>query len=198
MLLGSRLWTLLLGSVALFLVKPLEAAPLIVAQPYSHSFFIGVDTSITFDILATGTAPSYQWQVSTDNGATFNNISNGALYAGVTTPSLTITGPTAGMDLYRYRCHVTDGAISVNSRGGATLNVYTPSIPPPTVTLSASTLAANSTIDVTVHITGLSTGETVRIHRLLDANVERQARHRRAAGVQLSGHRRRTCLRSAG
>ena len=150
----------------------IEAAPLIVAQPYSHSFFIGVDTSISFDLLATGTAPTFQWQVSTDNGATFNNVTDGALYSNVTTPSLTITNPTAGMDLYRYRCRVTDGAITVNSRGGATLNVYTPSIPPPTVTLSASTLAANSTVDVTVHITGLSTGETVRIHRLLDANLD--------------------------
>lgn len=34
---------------------------------------------------------TYQWQVSTDGGTTFTNISNSAIYSGVTTPTLVIS-----------------------------------------------------------------------------------------------------------
>jgi hypothetical protein len=58
--------------------------------------------SATFSTTATGTGLSYNWQVSTDAGATWNNVS-----PTVTTATLTLTGLTAGMNNYQYRVAVT-------------------------------------------------------------------------------------------
>lgn len=49
----------------------------------------------------------YQWQVSTDNGSTWNSLSNGGVYSGVTTNTLSITAPTVAYNGYRYRAIVT-------------------------------------------------------------------------------------------
>jgi hypothetical protein len=58
-----------------------------------------------FYATAEGSLPiTYQWQESTDGGATFGNIADGGVYSGATTQTLTITGATAGMDDYRYKC----------------------------------------------------------------------------------------------
>ncbi|MBM2815723.1 MAG: Ig-like protein, partial [Ignavibacteria bacterium] len=48
---------------------------------------------------------TYQWKVST-NGTTWNNLSNGGYYSGVSTASLTITQPSATIDGYEYRCQM--------------------------------------------------------------------------------------------
>lgn len=50
-----------------------------------------------------GSASGVQWQVSTDNGATFANVANGGVYTGATTNTLTITGAGANLNGYRYR-----------------------------------------------------------------------------------------------
>jgi hypothetical protein len=52
---------------------------------------------------------SYQWQVSTNNGGSYTNISNGASYSGVTTDTLTIINTPAGLLNNIYRCNVTNG-----------------------------------------------------------------------------------------
>jgi hypothetical protein len=99
----------------------------------------------TFSVTATGTAPTYQWQMST-NGTTYNNIS------GETASSLTVAAVTLGMNGYKYRVVVTGAAPcgSVTSNA-ATLTVSQPIaavITPaaPTVCLgSVQTLTASST-----------------------------------------------------
>ena len=50
---------------------------------------------------------SYQWQVSTDGGSNFSNISNGSVYSGVTNDTLTVTVDQS-LDSYKYRCKVTN------------------------------------------------------------------------------------------
>ena len=68
-----------------------------------------------FSVAATGTAITYQWQVSTDGGVTFSNMFNSAIYTGVTTATLTITGSTGALNNNRYRCVVNGGGCSLNS-----------------------------------------------------------------------------------
>jgi len=46
---------------------------------------------------------TYQWQVSTDGGANWNDITNNAPYSGATTNRLSITSVTNAMFNYRYR-----------------------------------------------------------------------------------------------
>lgn len=79
----------------------------VTTQPSNASVCIGSNTS--FSIVAAGTGPlTYQWQLSTTGcGGTFTNITNAGVYSGATTPTLTITGATAGMAGYAYRCQVT-------------------------------------------------------------------------------------------
>ena len=73
----------------------------------------------TFSALASGSPiPTYNWQISTNGGATWSNLSNGGVYAGVTTTALTIAGVTAGMNGYEFRCLATN-TISSASSGAA-------------------------------------------------------------------------------
>lgn len=78
-------------------------------------------TGATFTVAATtndGGTLSYQWQVSTNGGSSYSNVSNGGVYSGATTATLTISNST-GLDTYRYRARVTSngGAPAVNSSG---------------------------------------------------------------------------------
>lgn len=47
---------------------------------------------------------AYQWQV--DIGAGFTNITDGAVYSGTTTNTLTLTAPPTSYNRYKYRCRV--------------------------------------------------------------------------------------------
>ncbi len=108
--------TLVLPSGCNF-VGILSSPPTINTQPSNSTICAGANTS--FSITATG-ATSFQWQV--DNGGGFANVSNGALYSGVTTTTLNITAATAGMNGYLYRCVATNGSGPTNSNP-ATLTV---------------------------------------------------------------------------
>jgi gliding motility-associated-like protein len=47
--------------------------------------------NITFSVGNPITTVTYQWQVSTNGGATFSNVTNSAIYSGSTTPTLNLT-----------------------------------------------------------------------------------------------------------
>ena len=90
----------------------------------------------SFSVTASGTSPTYQWQVSTTGaGGPWTNITNGGIYSGATTNTLTLTGVTAAMNGYLYRAVVNGTAAcgAVNSASAA-LTVSAQ----PTVSLSAS------------------------------------------------------------
>lgn len=93
--------------------------PAITTQPVNRSGCIG--SSTTFTVAATGGQLTYQWQLSTDGGVTWNNVSNGTNYSGVTTNTLTVQNIPATWINYRYRVVVTGGAPcgSVNSNSAA-------------------------------------------------------------------------------
>ncbi|MEZ5016505.1 MAG: T9SS type A sorting domain-containing protein [Flavipsychrobacter sp.] len=81
-----------------------QIPPSIAAQPIDKTICLGANT--TFDIIGSGANVTYQWQVSTDAGATFNNVSNAGVYSGVTSQSLMLTAPGLTMNGYQYRCIV--------------------------------------------------------------------------------------------
>ncbi|KGL62897.1 T9SS type B sorting domain-containing protein [Polaribacter sp. Hel1_85] len=59
--------------------------------------------TITIDSNADG----FQWQVSTDNGTVFNNITNNTIYNGVTTTSLQVSNIPLTYNNYQYRVVLT-------------------------------------------------------------------------------------------
>jgi subtilisin-like proprotein convertase family protein len=84
-----------------------SAPPVITVQPVSRVICQGTNT--TFNVTATGINLTYQWQLSTNVGGTWNDI------PGQTTNSTAITAATLIQSGHQYRCIVTSGCGSVTS-----------------------------------------------------------------------------------
>jgi hypothetical protein len=91
--------------------------PLFTSQPANQIIRFG--GTAMFTVAASGPATSFQWQIATNGGATWNNLSNGAPYSGVTTTTLTVSGATLALNDARYRC------VAANVAGSATSNAAT-------------------------------------------------------------------------
>lgn len=85
-------------------------------SPTSQTLCSG--SSATFTVTASGTPTlTYQWQTS-PNGTAWSAVSNGAVYSGATTASLTISNAPTTLSGYSFRCVVTNSAGSTNSTAG--------------------------------------------------------------------------------
>ncbi|POY34647.1 hypothetical protein C3K47_19215, partial [Solitalea longa] len=106
--------------------------PAITGQPSNSAICAGANT--TFSISASN-ATSYKWQVSTNAGGSFSDLSNTAPYSGITTTTLTITGATSAMNGYQYKCIATGSASPDATSNAVTLTVN----PAPAITAQPST-----------------------------------------------------------
>ncbi|MBK9794113.1 MAG: T9SS type A sorting domain-containing protein [Sphingobacteriales bacterium] len=100
----------------------IDVAPSITTQPGSPAAVCAGTGNRTFTVAAIGSGTlTYQWQEFISG---WNDVTNGGVYSGATTVTLTITNPTAGMNGNRYRC-VVSGTCSpiATSDGNATLTV---------------------------------------------------------------------------
>ncbi len=78
----------------------------------------------TFTIV-TNPVNGYQWQVSTDGGTVWNNLTNNATYSGVTTISLAISSVVPAMSGYKYRVFLSKNGNSCGLfSAAATLTTY--------------------------------------------------------------------------
>ncbi|MBL7889860.1 MAG: HYR domain-containing protein [Bacteroidia bacterium] len=121
------------------------------SHPSNASVCAGSNTS--FSITASG-GTSYQWEVSTDNGVTWNNASGG-IYSNSNTTTLNLTNVTVGYNSYQFRCIVIGGSCSSGTPSAAgvlTVNT-TPSI---TGTTGASRCDAG-----TLNLLATSSGGTI-------------------------------------
>ncbi|WP_205510691.1 MBG domain-containing protein [Longitalea arenae] len=75
-------------------------APTVSSQPVSQTVTYGNNASFSF---GTSSPATYQWQVSVSGGG-WANISNGGVYAGATTSTLSLTKPPASYNGNQYRC----------------------------------------------------------------------------------------------
>ncbi|TMI61539.1 MAG: T9SS type A sorting domain-containing protein [Bacteroidetes bacterium] len=95
------------------------------AQPANTTLCNGSGGSIS--VTVTGTNPTYQWQVSTNGGANFSNVSNGPSYSGVTTATLSILSATTAMNNYQYRVVLNGTCTPLNTpSAAAVLTINTP------------------------------------------------------------------------
>lgn len=95
----------------------------ITANPSNSTICEATNTSFT--VAASGSGLTYQWQVSTDGGATFNNVANGGVYSGATTATLSITAATPSLNNNQYRCVVSNPPCNPGISTAATLTVNT-------------------------------------------------------------------------
>ncbi len=92
-------------------------------QPQNQVVLEGESTS--FVIGTTGSNLTYVWQLSEDQGATWSNLSNDVMYAGVNTNTLQVNGVTIGMNGNQYRCAV-NGGCGTQCSQAALLSVTSP------------------------------------------------------------------------
>lgn len=93
-----------------------------VCQPYAittHPSNKSICTNnVTTFTLAPATATAYQWQVRTPGSPSFTNITNGAMYSGVTSSVLSVTAVSSTMNGNVYRVNAT-GCGTATSNGGS-------------------------------------------------------------------------------
>jgi subtilisin-like proprotein convertase family protein len=137
----------------------------ITTQPTNQS--VCTDKAVSFTTVATGSAITHNWQVSTANGTpgSWVNITNGGVYSGANTGTLTITAPPVSMNGYLYR----DSISTTPCAGKISNNVRLTVNPLPTVTLTANPRALMP--GVTTTITGSSTPSIVSYQWIKDGTV---------------------------
>jgi hypothetical protein len=139
-------------------VSPACTAPAVTSQPTGQSITYG--QSASFSATASGTSPSAQWQVSTNGGTSFSNLS------GQTSGTLTLTKPPISSSSNQYRAVFTNGCGTATSTA-ATLTVTAKSL---SITGAvANNRTYDSTTDATVDFSGASLvgvepGDTVTIN----------------------------------
>src|SRR5207249_6739531 len=98
--------------------------PMINAQPNDRTVDEGAD--VEFLVVATGTLPlAHQWERQAAGAASWSNLSDGAVYSGTASSSLSIVHVVASMNGDQFRCVVTNMSGTVTS-GVATLTVISP------------------------------------------------------------------------
>ena len=98
----------------------------ITAQPANQIIFTGSSASF---IVSANEVDTYQWQLSTDGGTVFYNISNGLEYAGTQSTALTVKSAGINKNGYRYRVVISKTGSSctplISSSGLLTVMVKT-------------------------------------------------------------------------
>jgi hypothetical protein len=94
-----------------------NANAIILTQPANPLAICAAAGAVTMGITASGSITSYRWQVSTDGGTSWSDLSDIAPYSNTATNTLTITNPGAGLNNALYHCVVTGscGAVTSNS-----------------------------------------------------------------------------------
>ena len=135
--------------------------PTISVQPTDTSAVAG--TAATLSVTASGSDISYQWQVSSDGGTTFANVT-GATSNSHTTPTL---GTSDNGN--RYRVVVTAAGISVNS-SAVTLTV-TAVVVAPAITVAPAALSVTAPAPAVFSVTATGTAVNYQWQRSTDGGT---------------------------
>jgi len=133
-------------------VLTINYAPSISGQPLASTICEGSNTS--FEVVASGTNPDYQWQVN--DGTGYIDIIDGDVYSGATTSTLAITTATNDMNGLEYQC-VVKGTCTPNAISDAVLLTVNsaPSISEQPISSSICE-GSNTSFKVTAFGTGLN------------------------------------------
>jgi len=129
-------------------ILSVNSLPFISNSPIASTVCVGGSTSFT--TVATGTGVTYQWQVNT--GSAWADVIPSGVYSGVNASTLTVTGATATMNTYQYRCIVGGTCAPTQTSFAAMLTVITP----PTILSNpkSATVCDKATVVFNVNTTG--------------------------------------------
>ncbi|MEQ1678689.1 MAG: T9SS type A sorting domain-containing protein, partial [Chitinophagaceae bacterium] len=122
-------------------VLNVATAPVISTQPANRTVCVG--QTANFTVATVGSVPPatmYQWQISTDNGVSWTNLTTG----GANSASFTTAATTAAMNNNRFRVHVTNDCGQTTTSASATLTVN--AVPVVTATALASRICISDTL----------------------------------------------------
>lgn len=120
----------------------------VTTQPTNQTGCAGSD--VTFSVAASGTNPGYQWQLSTDGGTTWNNIT------GANAASYTVTAITAAMNNHRYRVLLTNTCPSNVTSSAAILTISSAALITTAPSNTTVCPGSNATFNVTASGTNLT------------------------------------------
>jgi uncharacterized repeat protein (TIGR01451 family) len=144
--------------------------PVISAQPQSKTICIPPNQNVVFNVTASG-ASSYQWQISTDGGTVYNNVSTGS---GGTTASYTFPA-VAGSNGNKFRVIINGSGGCVLTSSVATLTVScAPDLEMTTDSDSPDPIVAGQNITYTQLFTNISqnaTNQTITLTETVPANT---------------------------
>ena len=151
------------------------ATPILKTQP--SPVFVSTGSTTSFSVVASGTVTAYQWQVSTNGGQTFANVSASVPasgFTGYTTATLSVPATLLAWNGYLFRCLVTNASGSTAAAGSIILtpalqnltgSLFTPSVNSlfvaATLSLGATLFAPSEGIFCTVSPSTLMLGATV-------------------------------------
>ncbi len=133
-------------------VVTVDEIPEIITQPTVSTICEGGNTTFTVDAGITSN-PTYQWQVSTNGGASYSNLTNTGIYSTVTTNTLTITSATATEDGNLYRVMVSGSCAPSLTSDAVALTVDSPAAITTQPTAS-QTLCEGASLNLSVTATG--------------------------------------------
>lgn len=139
------------------ITEPTAAASLPAIATHPQNSTICANTNTSFSASATGLNITYQWQVNTGSG--FSNVSNGGVYSGATSSTLTITGATASMTGYQYRV-IASGTCSPSATSNAATLTVNMTIPSVSTTATATTICNGTNVTFTATPTNGGTTPT--------------------------------------
>ena len=100
-------------------------------------------------------APNYQWQVSTNHGVTWFNLSDTAAYSGAATSMLSVTGATVGDSGSKFRCVAANASGTATSRTVA-LTVHSETSPVITEQPPSQEVVNGQQVSLSIATTGAS------------------------------------------
>lgn len=118
-------------------------------------------SNATFSVTTTASAPTYQWQVNSNNGSGWVDLSNSAPYSGVTSATLTITAVTTAMNTNKYRVKIT--AAGCSKYGIYGVLTVTPGVSAPIIGTITAPSCGNA--DGSIQISGLPASGTWTLTR---------------------------------
>jgi len=133
------------------------AEGLLVAPPPSGgavaSSTVTAGQTATFTVGSAGSQTTYQWQVSTNAGATWVSVGNNSTYGGATSLTLSVGNATTAMTGSLYRAQLANAA-GTSFSGTATLTVTPSVLPVFTTQPQGQTVATGSTVVFSFSATG--------------------------------------------
>jgi hypothetical protein len=123
------------------------------SQPQNTAICNGGNGSITIGI--TGTNLTYQWQISTNGGSSFTDLTNNSTYSGVTSKTLNITGAALSMNNYQYRVLINGTCTQANTASAAAiLTVNTPAA------ITTNPVDGNRCVGTSISFTSAASGSS--------------------------------------